>query len=107
MLNAQFRHVRLTRVGLGSYRPDRLSLRLLLGVGLRDLPHELGPEQVHGAVDDRSLGRRVVVEDLYRQRGVVGVNRARLSGASRSSTGCRTSPQPGWQKMSPVSNIAY
>ena len=55
-----------------------LYFRLLLGIGLRDLPYELGPGHVHGGVDRRSLGPRVVPEDLYHQRGVVGEDHAGL-----------------------------
>ena len=44
----------------------------LLAVGLRDLPHELGPGHVNGAVDGPSLRPRIILEDLHHQRGVVG-----------------------------------
>jgi hypothetical protein len=50
----------------------------LLAVGLCDLPHELGPGHVHRAVNCRSLGPRVVLEDFHHQRGVVGQDHAGL-----------------------------
>ena len=71
---------------MSSRAPSQTPLRALhsLTVSLRDLPHELGPGHVHGAVDDPRLRPRIVLEDFNHQRGVVGEYYAGLQHAHKT-----------------------
>jgi hypothetical protein len=55
----------------------------LLAVSLRDLPDELRPGHVDGAVDAPRLGTRIVLEDFHHQRGIVGEYHAGLQHAQK------------------------
>src|SRR3984957_18819063 len=56
----------------------------LLAVSLRDLPDELRPGHVDGAIDGPRLGARIVLEDFHHQCGVIGEDHAGLQHAQKS-----------------------
>src|SRR5438067_5677580 len=56
----------------------------LLAVRVRDLPHELGPGHVDGAVHGPGLRTRIVLEDFHHQGGVVGEDHAGLQHAQQT-----------------------
>src|SRR3984885_3524601 len=65
-------------------RGRSLPARRLPAVGLRDLPHELGPGHVQGAVDGAGLRPRIVLQDFHHQSGVVGEDDAGLQHAQKT-----------------------
>src|SRR5258708_25172511 len=60
------------------------SAHRLLAVSLRDLPDELRPGHVDGAIDGPRLGARIVLEDFHHQCGVIGEDHAGLQHAQKS-----------------------